>query len=514
MKKSNNINIPEIEKKIGYTFKDKSLLIQAFTRTSFCNEESHENKVRHQSNEVLEFFGDGVLSVAIISFLMAECTERYEYGIKTELAEGDFSNIKSKLSDKQNLSKSMKSLGLQKYLRMGEGDTKLGIQNEPSVMEDLFESIVGAIYIDSDMSISAVIKAVSGMLDMSVYTDKQKPMQSAKNLLQEWCADKRRRLPAPRYETISEDGPDHKKTYMRACYIGDRIVGRGIGKNYKLADAAAAEDALQALMAEENGKMQTEIGISAQKSAPKSEKSPTAKSSNPPKKSTKKPVEKFKTEAPATAKGKDTTKSVEPKKQEKEVTPKPEKAQDKPAERETPKKKPGAEKASAAVKKSEEPKQEKAPKQPTEAKQEKATKKPAEAKPSTPTKKPESAKSPAKAAPKKASTPTTAPQPKKAPAKKPVEEQPSGTTILKEYALNNKKPTPIFKDLGVIKSNGRMEYRVECRFDGERVVGTGLSRTDAREAATKMMLDIVGIGKSKPTAKKATVSKGIKNPKK
>ena len=259
MKKASELNIAEIEKKIGYVFKDKSLLTQAFTRTSFCNEVNLTSKVKYHSNEVLEFFGDGVLSLSIISFLLRECTERYEHGIKTELGEGDFSNIKSKLSDKQNLSKSMKALGLEKHLLMGEGDKKLGIQNEPSVMEDLFESIVGAIFIDSDMNMQAVIKSVASMLDMSVYTDRQKISQSAKNALQEWCADKRRRLPAPRYETLSEDGPDHKKTYMRGCYIADKLMGRGIGKNFKLADAAAAEDALKTLMAQNEQNMQTKI---------------------------------------------------------------------------------------------------------------------------------------------------------------------------------------------------------------------------------------------------------------
>ena len=259
MKKTSELNVREIEKKIGYTFRDKSLLAQAFTRTSYCNEINPTVKTKYHSNEVLEFFGDGVLSVAIISFLLKECTERYEHGIRTELNEGDFSNIKSKLSDKQNLSKSMKALGLEKYLQMGEGDAKLGIQNEPSVMEDLFESIVGAIFIDSDMSIGTVINAVSGMLDMSVYTNRQKIAQSAKNALQEWCADKKRRLPPPRYETLSEDGPDHKKTYMRACYIGDKLMGRGIGKNFKLADAAAAEDALKVLTAQEEQNLQTKV---------------------------------------------------------------------------------------------------------------------------------------------------------------------------------------------------------------------------------------------------------------
>ena len=127
MKKTSELNFGEIEKKIGYTFKDKSLLTQAFTRTSFCNEINPTVKVKYHSNEVLEFFGDGVLSLSIITFLLKECTERYEHGIRTELGEGDFSNIKSKLSDKQNLSKSMKALGLEKHLLMGEGDYKLGI---------------------------------------------------------------------------------------------------------------------------------------------------------------------------------------------------------------------------------------------------------------------------------------------------------------------------------------------------------------------------------------------------
>ena len=199
MKKASDLNVREIEKKIGYTFKDKSLLIQAFTRTSFCNESNPTAKVKYHSNEVLEFFGDGVLSLSIISFLLKECTERYEHGIRTELDEGDFSNIKSKLSDKQNLSKSMKALGLEKHLLMGEGDLKLGIQNEPSVMEDLFESIIGAIFIDSDMSIRTVMDVVAKMLDTSVYTSRQRIAQSAKNALQEWCADKKRRLPTPRY---------------------------------------------------------------------------------------------------------------------------------------------------------------------------------------------------------------------------------------------------------------------------------------------------------------------------
>jgi len=239
-------NVKKIEEIIGYRFRDKSLLRQAFTRTSYCNEHGG-----YQSNEVLEFFGDSVLSAAIITLLLREHTERYAHGIKTPLSEGDFSNVKSKLSDKKNLSESTARLGLEEFLLMGEGDEKLGIKNEPSVMEDLFESIIGAIYIDSGENMAAVLPAVSRMLDVKTYLDGgATPMQSFKNALQEWCADRQHRRGAPVYKTLSESGPDHKKTFERGCYIDGRLCGVGTGKNTKLADSAAAEAALGVLLSE------------------------------------------------------------------------------------------------------------------------------------------------------------------------------------------------------------------------------------------------------------------------
>ena len=93
---------------------------------------------------------------------------------------------------------------------------------------------------------------VSKMLDLSAYLENSAPpIQSFKNALQEFCADKKRRLPPPVYKTISESGPDHKKTYERAVVIGERVVATGKGKNQKLADTAAAEAALETLKKEE-----------------------------------------------------------------------------------------------------------------------------------------------------------------------------------------------------------------------------------------------------------------------
>ena len=239
-------NITIIEEKIGYVFKDKNLLRQAFTRASFCNEVNHYEKIKYQSNEVLEFFGDSILSATIVTALIKTKSERYERGVKTSLDEGDFSNIRSKLADKKNLSDNIRRLELQKYLIMGEGDSKLGVENEKSVMEDLFESIIGAVYIDSDFNVGVVACAVERMLDLSVYLSKKvAPMQSYKNIIQEWCADKKRRMPPPIYEKIDEFGPDHNKTYVCVCIINGEIYGEGAARSIKLAEAAAAESALK-----------------------------------------------------------------------------------------------------------------------------------------------------------------------------------------------------------------------------------------------------------------------------
>ena len=252
-------HIERIEEVLGYTFKDKALLVQAFTRTSFCNEHhARGTDEDYQSNEVLEFFGDSVLSAAIVSLLIRTSSKRYAHGIHTELSEGDFSNVKAHLSDKSNLSVHMRRMGLQKYLLMGEGDKKTGMENEPSVMEDLFESLVGAIYIDCEMQMNVVINAVSRMLDVDEYLEKGKTSQSPKNLLQEYCADKERRLGAPVYLLIGESGPQHKKEYTFACEIDGVRYGIGVGKNHRAAETAAAEDALLRLKREAPEKSKAE----------------------------------------------------------------------------------------------------------------------------------------------------------------------------------------------------------------------------------------------------------------
>ena len=242
----------EIEKKIGYTFKDKSLLVQAFTRSSFTNEKGRD---AYQSNQVLEFFGDSVLSCALVTLFLRDFSRRYEHGVATELAEGDFSTLKSKLSDKSKLSSASKALGLAPYLLMGEGDKKRGIENEPSVLEDLYESIIGAIWVDTGHDMETIVRVVEKTLDFRAFAqDSKAQIQSYKNALQEFCQDKSRRLGLPAYTVLEKRGEDHAPIYRVECRIAPNTSAIGEGVSVKKAENAAAQQLLLLLESREKPK--------------------------------------------------------------------------------------------------------------------------------------------------------------------------------------------------------------------------------------------------------------------
>ena len=233
-----------IEEKLGYTFRDRSLLLQAFTRPSYVNERKRKGL---QSYQVLEFFGDSVLSCALATLLIEDFATRYEYGIHTEFTEGEFSVMKSNLSDKTKLSQTTAILGLGQYLLMGEGDIKEEIDKQPSVLEDLYESLIGAIWMDSQNDMETVMRVVKNTIDLSEFArDMTKPTQSFKNQLQEFCQDPKRRLPLPQYTTLECRGEEHNPTYLVECRVGD-FTATGEGKNTQKAQTASAEAMLALL---------------------------------------------------------------------------------------------------------------------------------------------------------------------------------------------------------------------------------------------------------------------------
>lgn len=164
---NNKKTINEIENKIGYTFKNKSLLEQAFTRISYAQE--HTDAC---DNEVLEFVGDSVLGMLVTKHLI----HRYKWRsilpngdgncFECELDEAELSEMKISLVQRTSLALAAEMLGLERYLRLGNGDIVSGVQGEESVKEDLIEAILGAIAIDSDWDMVKLELAIKRLIDI------------------------------------------------------------------------------------------------------------------------------------------------------------------------------------------------------------------------------------------------------------------------------------------------------------------------------------------------------------
>ncbi|MBQ8196430.1 MAG: hypothetical protein IJZ73_00005 [Clostridia bacterium] len=221
-----------IEQTIGYQFKNKQLISQAFTRSSYHYEHPEE-----QSNEVMEFIGDSVLSLLVVNNLLDRYTGKDGSGLYSCLNEGDFSSIKSFMVNKSFLAKKMRKLELHQFLRMSIGDEKQGVENSISVLEDLFESIVGAIYIDVGRNLNKTRKIVIPLLEIEKELDEYDGdiKISYKNLVQEWC-DKYG-YGKPIYDTYQT-----QNGFVSTCYIREyNIKEEGLGNNRKEAEKAAAE---------------------------------------------------------------------------------------------------------------------------------------------------------------------------------------------------------------------------------------------------------------------------------
>lgn len=222
-----NQHIAEIEANLGYVFRDKRLLRLAFTHCSFVNE---YRDLGTEHNERLEFLGDSVLNLVVADHL---------YRSYPTLPEGELSLRRSRLVDADSCLRYILKLDVGSYLVLGKGERRNDGRGRGSILANLFEAIVGAIYLDSDFQ--QVHNYLVGTFSGDFQAIQQLPNQNWKALLQDHT--QRQTQQAPRYEVISEVGPDHNKSFEIAVYIGDEEIGRGSGASKKEAQQAAAADA-------------------------------------------------------------------------------------------------------------------------------------------------------------------------------------------------------------------------------------------------------------------------------
>ena len=228
------------EKRIGYVFKDKTLLRQCFTHSSYTNE--HKNE---KNNERLEFFGDAILDMVITEYLFNA----------TNKDEGVMTRERASLVSRIPLQTVISELGLDELMLKGNG-TSLDGRNE-KLVSSLFEAIVAGIYIDGGMAnakkfiIDKLIKKAYAIRRDEVAV-KKKPNTDAKSALQEFVQQKK--LGKIEYKIIDRSGPDHKPTFRVTVALDGKVLAEGVAQSKKLAEMQAAEKAIKILKTNKKSK--------------------------------------------------------------------------------------------------------------------------------------------------------------------------------------------------------------------------------------------------------------------
>lgn len=221
--------IKEVLTRLGLRAKDISLYVTAFTHQSYANEH------RVESNERLEYLGD-----AILDFLVAE----YLYKKFPDFPEGKLTRIRAKYVCAKANSSYARQIGLDECLLLGRGEEEQGGKSKPSLLGDLFEAFVGAVYLDSGL------EAARGLLAEIVFPKIGAPdsdfFYDYKSRLQEYIQGESRK--GVEYMLMKETGPAHDKTFTVGVYLDGLRLGTGVGKSKKEAEQKAAQDALNKLV--------------------------------------------------------------------------------------------------------------------------------------------------------------------------------------------------------------------------------------------------------------------------
>ena len=212
----------QLEKNIGYHFRDKNLLKTAVTHSSYAN----ENRGGLAYNERLEFLGDAVLQLITSEKLFKE---------NPDMPEGRMSKQRAALVCEDALAGYSHEINLGDFMLLGKGEEATGGRNRPSILADAFEALIGAIFLDGGMDNAK--RFVRRFLD-AAHTS----LKDYKTLLQEII----QKNPGERlsYVVIGESGPDHDKVFNVEVHLNSNVIGKGTGKSKKQAEQAAAKEAL------------------------------------------------------------------------------------------------------------------------------------------------------------------------------------------------------------------------------------------------------------------------------
>jgi len=234
---NNDILFDELEKRIGYSFRNRHLLLNALLHRSYVNENPHLNLT---DNERLEFLGDAALDLAI-SHLLVDRFPQYN--------EGKLSRLRAGIVNEQQLALVAAELNLGVALHLGKGEELSGGREKPSLLANTYEAMLAAVYLDGGLEPLMNMVEVHFSLFVSEEEDLPQALdKDYKTRLQEVLQSREKTV--PHYRLEAEEGPDHNKRFRVSVWLKDQLLALGAGPTKKSAQQKAAGRALQLLEGE------------------------------------------------------------------------------------------------------------------------------------------------------------------------------------------------------------------------------------------------------------------------
>ncbi|QDP40146.1 ribonuclease III [Radiobacillus deserti] len=221
-----------LQEHVGVVFRDEKLLKQAFTHSSYVNE---HRKKDYQDNERLEFLGDAVLELGVSQYLYKEYPN---------MKEGELTKFRASIVCEPSLVNFARKLEFGNFILLGKGEEMTGGRTRPALLADVFESFVGALYLDQGYDV--VLQFLERFVFPEISTGAFSHGMDYKSQLQE--AVQRNKNGNVEYMIIEERGPAHSREFVSQVLIRGQVSGEGIGRTKKEAEQRAAKTALDTLL--------------------------------------------------------------------------------------------------------------------------------------------------------------------------------------------------------------------------------------------------------------------------
>lgn len=224
------------KEKLGFEYNDINLLVTALTHRSYVNE---HKKSTHEHNERLEFLGDAILEMVSSDFLYRNYNE----------PEGIMTAWRAALVRTESIGDAGKKLGYEPLVRLSKGEKHGSERAHDVILADCFEAVIGSIYLDQgyeaakDFIYKHILSKIDEILEEGTWRD-------AKSWFQELAQKTDGETPV--YRTLKEEGPDHDKNFTVGAYVGDKLMGVGVGHSKQDAQTAAAREGVKKYRTEEN----------------------------------------------------------------------------------------------------------------------------------------------------------------------------------------------------------------------------------------------------------------------